>query len=180
MRKIWLKIGEMAEISGVDPKELRYWEKVIPDLCPRRSKGNLRYYHVDDLNRLLSIKRWLSEGYSVSDCRKMLRGGDIQPRLIVEDQPAHDHDPRPAGIAWVLDSLRSLRDRLAAGPQSYSAHRTEDKAPSSREEESVLATAGIQRPPSHAVKPRARRGDLRGETRGKMWSMLRLPMDWED
>ena len=43
--KKWFKIGEAAHMVGVGPKDLRYWEDVIPDIKPRRSKGNLRYYH---------------------------------------------------------------------------------------------------------------------------------------
>ena len=46
--RLWFKIGETAARIGATPKELRYWEKVIPELRPRRSKGNLRYYHVDE------------------------------------------------------------------------------------------------------------------------------------
>ena len=49
--RLWFKIGETAERIGATPKELRYWERVIPELKPRRSKGNLRYYHVDEFPR---------------------------------------------------------------------------------------------------------------------------------
>ena len=54
--RLWFKIGETAERIGATPKELRYWERVIPELKPRRSKGNLRYYHVDEFPRLQKIR----------------------------------------------------------------------------------------------------------------------------
>ena len=38
----WFKIGEAAKRLGVDPKDLRYWESVIPEIRPRRSQGNLQ------------------------------------------------------------------------------------------------------------------------------------------
>ena len=63
--KKWFKIGEAAQLVGVGPKDLRYWEDVIADIKPRRSKGNLRYYHVDELPRLKpsgGIRSWCSCG----------------------------------------------------------------------------------------------------------------------
>ena len=79
--KKWFKIGEAAALIGVGPKDLRYWEDVIPDIKPRRSKGNLRYYHVDELPRLRRIKAWLTEGLTVADCAELLAHGHLVQRL---------------------------------------------------------------------------------------------------
>ncbi len=79
--KKWFKIGEAAQLIGVGPKDLRYWEDVIPDIKPRRSKGNLRYYHVDELPRLRRIKAWLAEGLTVADCAELLAHGHLVQRL---------------------------------------------------------------------------------------------------
>ncbi|HEY3400606.1 MAG TPA: MerR family transcriptional regulator [Geothrix sp.] len=77
----WFKIGEAAALIDVGPKDLRYWEDVIPDIKPRRSKGNLRYYHVDELPRLRRIKAWLAEGLTVADCAELLAHGHLVQRL---------------------------------------------------------------------------------------------------
>jgi len=77
----WFKIGEAARLIGVGPKELRYWETQIPEIKPRRSKGNLRYYHVDELPRLHRIHGWISEGLTVSDCRELLLTGHLAKGL---------------------------------------------------------------------------------------------------
>ena len=77
MTRKWFKIGEAAKFIGVGPKELRYWETQIPEIKPRRSKGNLRYYHVDELPRLHRIHGWISEGLTVSDCRELLLTGHL-------------------------------------------------------------------------------------------------------
>lgn len=77
MTRKWFKIGEAAKHIGVGPKELRYWETQIPEIKPRRSKGNLRYYHVDELPRLNRIHGWISEGLTVSDCRELLLTGHL-------------------------------------------------------------------------------------------------------
>jgi len=81
MEPIWMKIGEAARRLGVNPKELRYWEHVIPEIEPRRSQGNLRYYHVDELERLAQIRVWLGEGLTVADCRQLLLTGQLTRAL---------------------------------------------------------------------------------------------------
>ena len=81
MTRKWLKIGEAAKLIGVGPKELRYWETQIPEIKPRRSKGNLRYYHVDELPRLHRIHGWISEGLTVSDCQELLLTGHLAKGL---------------------------------------------------------------------------------------------------
>lgn len=79
--RLWFKIGETAKRVGVTPKELRYWERVIPEIKPRRSRGNLRYYHLDELPRLQRIKEWLTEGLTVADCKELLRTGHLTRAL---------------------------------------------------------------------------------------------------
>ena len=97
--RLWLKIGEAAQRIGARPKELRYWERVIPGLRPRRSIGNLRYYHVDELPQLLRIQEWLKEGYTVADCRELL----LMERLERPQDEGLDTGlvelPAPAGCA---------------------------------------------------------------------------------
>lgn len=80
--RLWFKIGEAAQRIGATPKELRYWEKVIPELKPRRSKGNLRYYHVEEIPRLQKIREWLAEGLTVADCRQLLLTGHLARPLL--------------------------------------------------------------------------------------------------
>jgi DNA-binding transcriptional MerR regulator len=83
--RLWFKIGEAAEFAGVTPRDIRYWEKVIPELRPRRSKGNLRYYHRDSLPKLLAVSQWISQGFAVADCRELLMKGYVEPGLGLED-----------------------------------------------------------------------------------------------
>jgi DNA-binding transcriptional MerR regulator len=125
--KKWFKIGEAAAMIGVGPKDLRYWEEVIPDIKPRRSKGNLRYYHVDELSRLRSIKAWLAEGLTVADCAELLAHGHLVQRLDLGLEPeelpaAPTHKAKPAfprllrassDLQPVLKALRTLHDHLS-------------------------------------------------------------------
>lgn len=139
--RLWYKIGEAAQRIGATPKELRYWEKVIPELRPRRSKGNLRYYHVDEFPRLQKIHDWLAEGLTVADCRQLLMTGQLaRPLLALEDEPATEPAPaprvrRPAApkaetaaspdLKPVLKALKALAKRLAAPPPRAPAPKRE-------------------------------------------------------
>jgi DNA-binding transcriptional MerR regulator len=83
--RLWFKIGEAAEHVGVTPRDIRYWEKVIPELRPRRSKGNLRYYHRDSLPNLLAVSQWIKQGFAVADCRELLQKGYVEHGLGLDE-----------------------------------------------------------------------------------------------
>ncbi len=124
MERVWMKIGEAAKRVGVSPKDLRYWESVIPEIQPRRSRGNLRYYHVDELERLLRIHGWIREGLTVSDCRQLLLTGQLARGLdlgLEEDVPAAPAAPvkaprrvQSAPRAPELAKVRAALKRLLA------------------------------------------------------------------
>ena len=127
----WFKIGEAAAQLGVTPKELRYWEDVIPEIKPRRSKGNLRYYHRDELPRLRRIKGWLAEGLTVADCRELMLHGHLAQRLDLGLDPdeapaAPPQKPKPSiprllrassDLQPAIRALRTLLERLSAPPR---------------------------------------------------------------
>jgi len=92
--RLWLKIGEAAAAVGVSPHDVRYWEKVIPEIRPRRSQGNLRYYHRDDLPKLASIAAWIKEGFSVADCRELILTGRLNRTLGLDiEEPVTETPP---------------------------------------------------------------------------------------
>ncbi len=177
--RIWFKIGEVAEKIGVTPKELRYWEQVIPELRPRRSQGNLRYYHAEDLPRLENIRKWLSQGFTVSDCRDMLKGIALQPRMLDDET---EISPEDTGLVGVLAQLRSLRDRLASPPvlaagEASGAGQAPPKAALRR-----VAKKSKGKPKAKAetqLAPEKPKTEKLTESRGRMFAMLRLPKDWK-
>ena len=132
MEPIWMKIGEAARRLGVTPKELRYWERIIPEIGPRRSLGNLRYYHVDELERLQQIRNWVEEGLTVSDCRQLLLTGQLTRALDLGLGVMPEYKVRPkaarkpkakaprAGLAKVVAALKKLAAQLNAPPSSGS------------------------------------------------------------
>jgi DNA-binding transcriptional MerR regulator len=139
--RLWYKIGEASRRIGVTPKELRYWEKVIPELKPRRSQGNLRYYHIEEFPRLERIRRWLAEGFTVADCRELLNHGQLTRQLDLGLEEDTKPTKTPTGnrtrggipdeaLRSAITALKSLARRLSKPlPSSPRRKRPLDQPP---------------------------------------------------
>ncbi|MDP2877729.1 MAG: MerR family transcriptional regulator [Holophaga sp.] len=175
--KIWFKIGETAALVGATPKELRYWERVIPELKPRRSKGNLRYYHQDELAKLQRIRQWLTEGFTVADCRTLLQGGQV----AAVSKSGSDLNPSRSShdLAGVLSALRALHQRLGQRPGEAKTLSSPPPTPRSKatlpKKEPAPATVVPAPTPKRPSKPKPDLSAL-----GRMWTGGRLPLDWEE
>lgn len=72
--KSYYKISEAAEIIGVPPSTLRFWETEFPELDPRRSAHNQRYYSLNDMEILQIINFLLStKGLKIEAAKEYLR-----------------------------------------------------------------------------------------------------------
>ncbi len=54
--KVFFKIGEVADLTGVKAYVLRFWEKEFPSLRPRKSKSGQRRYRRPDILEVARIK----------------------------------------------------------------------------------------------------------------------------
>ena len=72
--KIFFKIGEVAELAGVEPYVLRYWETEFKSLCPNKNEKGQRLYKKKEVKQALDIKKLLyEEGYTIEGAKKVLR-----------------------------------------------------------------------------------------------------------
>jgi len=75
--KLYFKIGEVAELVGVETHVLRYWEKEIPFIRPSKTPSNQRRYRRKDVEVFREIKRLLhNERYTLAGARRRLLGGE--------------------------------------------------------------------------------------------------------
>lgn len=131
--KLYFKIGEVAELAGVKPHVLRYWETEFGSFRPVKSKTNQRLYKRKDIELVLTLKELLySQGYTISGARKKLReltrsGGKITapPAATVEVDDSQMALPLVSGFdSSLLDEIRndlqSLRDSLKKDPPENS------------------------------------------------------------
>ncbi len=80
--KAHFRIGEVAEIAGVEPSVLRYWETEFGQLRPRKSRANHRLYSPGDVALVLAIRDLLyEEGYTLAGARRRLRRRGRDPSL---------------------------------------------------------------------------------------------------
>ncbi len=70
MQQLWFKIGDAARIIGVTPKDLRYWELNLESFKSKRSQGNLRYYHRDDLPIFQKMRQLIDSGLSIREAAR--------------------------------------------------------------------------------------------------------------
>lgn len=98
-RKATYRLGEAAQIAGVEGHVLRYWETEFPMLQPRKSPGGQRLYSAADVQTALRIKDLLyRDGFTIAGARRQLEAGGGVPG---------DADP-------LRRCLREVRSELAA------------------------------------------------------------------
>lgn len=72
--KLAFKIGEAADILGIRPYVLRYWESEFDELRPKKSNHNQRMYTRNDVKVAMMIKKLLyQDRFSIEGARKALR-----------------------------------------------------------------------------------------------------------
>lgn len=136
-KKLFYRIQEVANIVGVEPYVLRYWETKFPMLAPEKDGSDQRRYRQKDIEVLLKIRHLLyEEKYTIAGAVEKLkdeqrggrrrRGGDeavapeaaepldVQAEMFtLEVPPGADsategfEPPRSGGLNE--DQLRALR-----------------------------------------------------------------------
>ena len=72
--KLFFKIGEVADLVGIEQHVLRYWEEEIESLKPKKNKSGQRLYQKKDLELIFEIKQLLyAEKFTLAGARKKLK-----------------------------------------------------------------------------------------------------------
>ena len=72
--KRYFTIGEVAQLCGVKPHVLRYWEQEFTQLRPVKRRGNRRYYQHHELLMIRRIRELLyGQGFTIQGARNRLR-----------------------------------------------------------------------------------------------------------
>ncbi|MEJ6400541.1 MerR family transcriptional regulator [Nicoliella lavandulae] len=65
-----LPIGTVMKLTNLTARQIRYYEEQGLVL-PKRNEGNRRMYSLNDIDRILEIKDYLSEGMNIADIQSV-------------------------------------------------------------------------------------------------------------
>lgn len=72
--KRYFTIGEVADLCGVKPHVLRYWEQEFTQLRPMKRRGNRRYYQHHEVLMIRHIRDLLYEqGFTINGARNKMQ-----------------------------------------------------------------------------------------------------------
>jgi DNA-binding transcriptional MerR regulator len=109
--KLFFRIGEAAQLVGVEPHVLRYWESEFK-MRPQRSASGQRMYRRKDIARFLRIRKLLhEEGFTIAGARKVFQEGG--PDAVSSADPTRLKDAL-GRIAEVRQRITETRERYAA------------------------------------------------------------------
>jgi DNA-binding transcriptional MerR regulator len=104
--KRYFTIGEVADLCGVKPHVLRYWEQEFTQLKPVKRRGNRRYYQHHEVLLVRRIRELLyQEGFTISGARNRLE----EPAAKTEAPAVPTPTPLSlrAELASIIEFLRA-------------------------------------------------------------------------
>ncbi|HSC34026.1 MAG TPA: MerR family transcriptional regulator, partial [Thermodesulfobacteriota bacterium] len=71
--KIYFRIGEVSDFTGIKPYVLRYWESEFEEITPIRRKSQ-RLYDREAIHTIVKIKNMLYEqSFTIAGAKKKLK-----------------------------------------------------------------------------------------------------------
>lgn len=72
--KLFYSISEVAEMFGVNPSLLRFWEKEFPQIAPNTTRRGVRQYRKEDVETVRLIYHLVKEkGMTLPGARQKLK-----------------------------------------------------------------------------------------------------------
>jgi DNA-binding transcriptional MerR regulator len=99
--KLYFRIGEVAELVGVEPHVLRYWEREFRSIRPTKSAKGQRVYSRRDVENLMRVRELLyREGFTIAGAKKKLQRTGLEPR---------EPETEPADTSKIREQLTAIR-----------------------------------------------------------------------
>ena len=105
--KLFYRIGDVSEITGIKPHILRYWEAEFSVLHPRKNDAGQRLYERRDVELVIEIKKLLYEQrYTISGAKKFLARQHKQ--VLKKSVPAKAPGDMSVALKICRQELRGL------------------------------------------------------------------------
>ena len=149
--KLFFKIGEVCDITGIQAHVLRYWESEFPMLAPQKNRAGQRTYRKRDVEMVLRIKELLYEDqYTIAGAKKRLTNelrGASKLKVVTPEMGAQ---PAPAQPAPQLVTAPEVEEP----PHSYAdARATSERAAAPQ----TVRNGEAEQPPSEESRAALRR-----------------------
>jgi DNA-binding transcriptional MerR regulator len=106
--KLYFRIGEVAELVGVEPHVLRYWEREFRTIRPTKSARGQRVYSRRDVENLVRVRELLyREGFTIAGAKK---------KLLHPVPPGKDADGEARSVVAAPAAAAAALPVLAASP----------------------------------------------------------------
>lgn len=116
--KLYFRIGEVAQLAGIKPYVLRFWETEFPGLGPKKSGTGHRLYRRKDVELVLEIKHLLyDKRFTIEGARKFLgsRPKSSEAKTTATPRKQRDlFDNAPQQLAEIRKELTEILQVLAA------------------------------------------------------------------
>ncbi len=101
--KIYFRIGEVSEYTGVKPYVLRYWESEFQEIQPIRRKSQ-RLYDRETILLVMKIKHMLyDQNFTIAGAKKRLREEMNQKRVSTRVNEL---------LREILNELKSVKKQI--------------------------------------------------------------------
>lgn len=102
--KLYYSIREVSRMLGIAEHTLRFWEKEIPSLHPKKTAGGVRQYTKEDIELVRLIHHLIKEqGLTVKAARARLK---TSKRQVVDRQAIVER------LKNVRDELQKIKEKL--------------------------------------------------------------------
>ncbi|WP_425100415.1 Cu(I)-responsive transcriptional regulator [Tropicibacter sp. S64] len=107
-----MNIGDVARLSGLPPKTIRYYEDI--DLVrPLRSENGYRSFRQQDVHKLAFLGRARALGFTIENCRTLLALYEDENRESMQVKAvAEEHLRQIDDKIAQLQSMRATLDQL--------------------------------------------------------------------
>ena len=87
--KLYYRIGEVSQMTGVKAHVLRYWETEFRWMAPPKSRAKQRLYRKRDIELVWLLKRLLwDERYTIAGARQRIQELGVDEALQILSQPS--------------------------------------------------------------------------------------------
>jgi DNA-binding transcriptional MerR regulator len=115
--KLYFRIGEVAELVGVEPHVLRYWEREFRSIRPTKSAKGQRVYSRRDVENLMRVRELLyREGFTIAGAKKKLQraGFETETETAALDSTGEPGEAAPVEAGKTREQLLAIREEIEA------------------------------------------------------------------